>query len=75
MTIIALDHKRIQRRKVSETLGFSMFWSCGRRQLTWIRRLHNVLISAEIRAMTTRFLRRLTAFLIELHLIWSHLGP
>ena len=39
MTIIALEHKCIQCRRMSKTLGFSMFWSCRSRRLTWTKRL------------------------------------
>jgi hypothetical protein len=39
MAIIELDDKCIQCRRMSKTPGFSMFWSCRRRHLTWTGRL------------------------------------
>ena len=35
MTIIELDHKCIQCRRMSKTPGSSMFRSCRSRRLTW----------------------------------------
>ena len=48
MTIIELDHKCIQCRRMSETPGLSMFRSCRSRRLTWTKEAINVLTIAEI---------------------------
>src|SRR5271166_2546612 len=59
MTIIELDHKCIQCRRMSETPGLSMFRSCRSRRLTWTGRLSTS-------SPSLRFGGSLPAFLIEI---------
>jgi hypothetical protein len=64
MTIIELDHKCIQCRRMTKTQGLSMFRSCRSRRSTWTGRLSTSSPSLRLKG-------RLPASLIDFYLICS----